>query len=97
MSACERCWAEACRQPGDTPTLYRELVRRNNCDPYEQAGPYATICEHCETRTRHQVTGECMRCHDAPSREPSIANPCTIDVPTCDPLTGGASCVGGDQ
>ena len=65
MSACEKCWADANHDSlggGSQTEAYHRLLRERQCTPEEQAGPDATVCPHCQTRTRHQVTGQCMRC-----------------------------------
>jgi hypothetical protein len=72
VSACEKCWrdAEALVRAGEAETKadgYRRLLgartgTAEECAPEEQAGPDATLCESCQRRTRHQITGECMKC-----------------------------------
>ena len=61
MSACEKCWRDA-QGYGDPMMEYLRLIRERQCTPEEQAGPDATVCPHFQTRTRHQATGQCMRC-----------------------------------
>lgn len=65
MSSCEKCWSDAhsgypyCDVAGN----YRRLIeerRASPCTPEEQAGPDATECPKCKTRTCHQYTGQCM-------------------------------------
>jgi len=61
MASCEKCWNDS---RGD-PQLYSELVASRNvrgesCSPEDQAGPYATVCPHCQRKTVHQVCLVCM-------------------------------------
>ena len=64
MSSCEKCWADASRDPyNDVPRAYARLIEKRRdrpCTPEEQAGPDAGVCPWCHRRTLHQHTGECM-------------------------------------
>jgi len=61
MSACERCWRDAHRDPYlDGVDEYRRLIATRDCTPEEQAGPDAGECPMCHRDTIHQHTGMCM-------------------------------------
>jgi hypothetical protein len=62
MSACEKCWVDAHRNPArDVAVEYERLIReRPPCTPEEQAGPEAGTCPDCHRKTLHQYTGEPM-------------------------------------
>lgn len=67
MSACEKCWRDAHRDPYlSVPDEYRRLLSERvgdlACSPEQQAGPDATVCAVCGFTTCHQITGECMCC-----------------------------------
>ena len=67
MSACERCWRDAHRDPyaDSVAEAYSRLLDErgpNGCTPEQQAGPDAFWCAACERWTGHQYTGECMAC-----------------------------------
>jgi len=74
MASCEKCWREA----GGDPVLYRQLLRQrrdNPCTLEEQAGgEHAGLCESCQRRIVHCVTGQCLH-PDCKSRNQSVAKP----------------------
>ena len=64
MPSCEKCWADAHRDPYKSVVEeYERLVKERTCTPEEQAGPDASICFRCNgIRTIHQHCGICMSC-----------------------------------
>ncbi len=68
MPSCEKCWADSrLDEMRGVECAYTKLVdartaRGQVCTPEEQAGPDATLCEHCNRMTRHQHCGVCMAC-----------------------------------
>lgn len=66
MASCERCWERShviARETGIEQTEeYRRLVLVNDCTPEQQAGPEASECPKCQTRTVHQHTHQCTAC-----------------------------------
>jgi hypothetical protein len=56
MSACEKCWSDAC---GDAEE-YQRLLGQRVCSAEEQAGPDAGECPVCLRKTIHQWTAQAM-------------------------------------
>lgn len=81
MSACEKCWRDSRQDENYHAVLASRAA--NPCTPEEQAGPDATLCEHCNRRSRHQITNECMNpmCKGGnvmtTTRMERICTPCT--------------------
>jgi len=73
MSACEKCWSDAHKEPQfSVAEEYARLIEErkdNPCTPEEQAGLDATDCRSCGRRAVHQHTGECMACTAMEARD----------------------------
>ena len=71
MASCEKCWSEA---GGDANRYHELLLSRENapCSLEEQAGPDASVCPACGSRTVHQYAGHCLLCAiDGPPKHES--------------------------
>jgi len=64
MSSCEKCWSDSyriARSSGKAQAeVYSELVKARKCTPEEQAGEDSEVCDICNRKTIHRVTGQCM-------------------------------------
>jgi len=68
MSMCQKCWKDAGSIAASAfrskTEVYSELIEKRKCTSEEQAGRDAGICSVCDKKAVHEITGQCMNCHE---------------------------------